>query len=60
MTDRPDSCRWTEDDEGDWSTQCDEVFFFFEGGPIENRQRYCGYCGGAIIVVPYVEPKEET
>jgi len=59
IIDHPDSCRWTEDEEGDWHTQCDEAFVFIEGGPVENRQRYCGYCGGTIIVVPYVEPKEE-
>lgn len=52
-------CRWTERENGPWETGCGEAFEFLDGGPAENDQRYCGYCGGKLIAVPYVESVEE-
>ena len=56
---RPEYCQWTEPENGPWETQCGEVFEFIDGGPVENDQHYCGYCGGKLIAVPYADPVEE-
>ena len=41
-------CTWTEDDEGNWATACDNLHVFFEGGPSENGYKWCPYCGRAV------------
>jgi hypothetical protein len=41
-------CEWKEDDDGNWETGCGEIFTFTDGGPEENRQNHCGYCGGKL------------
>lgn len=41
-------CAWTEDDDGVWQTGCGNAFFFDTDGPIENKQKFCGYCGGEL------------
>ena len=39
-------CAWKYDDyEDKWDTMCGEAFTFFENGPLENKMRYCCYCG---------------
>jgi len=39
-------CVWTYDENHDtWDTACGEAFCFTDGGPKENRIRFCGYCG---------------
>lgn len=55
----PHSCQWTEDEDGKWYTHCDHVFEFILGGPEENQQRYCGYCGGMMVVMFYAPELEE-
>lgn len=40
-----DSCVWAEDIEGNWETACGEMFTFIDGGPEENRVKFCHYCG---------------
>ena len=52
-------CRWTEDDEGNWDTGCDEKFCFMEGGPTENLFKFCPYCGEPCYPVKYVEPVDD-
>jgi hypothetical protein len=48
---RPESCRWTHDEEnGIWNTACGEAHLFEEGGPAENEHRFCPYCGGALTL----------
>jgi len=43
-------CDWTRDDFDDsWDTSCGEKWQFTDGGPAENHQRFCGYCGGEIF-----------
>lgn len=54
------SCRWSEDEEGNWWTECGEGFFFEAGGPIENRAQWCLYCGHKIEPVEFVEPNTEA
>ena len=45
---QPDTCSWEEDDDGCYSTACGHRFTFNEGGPADNGQKFCGYCGGTI------------
>ena len=47
------SCQWSEDMEGNWDTACGETFSFHDGGPRENRARWCQYCGGELVAVPF-------
>ena len=42
-------CRWTEDDDGIWQTDCGEAFTFIDAGPKENSMRYCCYCGKQLV-----------
>lgn len=42
------SCEWTEDADGIWHTGCGHTFFFDTDGPVENKQKFCGYCGLAL------------
>jgi DNA-binding XRE family transcriptional regulator len=46
------SCRWTEDEDGNWDTACGETFTFIDGGPKENKTRFCPYCGGKLETKP--------
>ena len=45
-------CKWTHDDERCWKTECGAAICFKDGGPAENRQKYCYHCGRIIEVVP--------
>lgn len=54
-----EGCNWTEDWEGNWNTECGEMFVFIDGGPEENRIRFCCYCGKPIVVQKYVEPVDD-
>jgi len=45
-------CRWEQDMDGVWQTGCDNMFIFYEGGPIENRMKFCPYCGHHIGEMP--------
>jgi len=48
------ACTWTYDDMDDkWDSACGEAWQFVDGGPEENRVRYCHYCGKPVqVVVP--------
>lgn len=57
---RPESCRWTHDeDSGIWNTACGEAHLFEEGGPAENEHRFCPYCGGALTTAGVALPPTE-
>lgn len=48
-----ETCEWRFDgiyDDVDvvWSTGCGQLHVFIHGGPIENQQKFCGYCGRPI------------
>ena len=43
-------CEWAVDDDGAWHTGCDMIFEFTAGGPIENKAKWCCYCGGKVVV----------
>lgn len=48
-----ESCAWTEDEDGDWDTACDNKHCFAIDGPTENEYKYCPYCGKPIQVFKY-------
>lgn len=43
-----DVCKWTEDSDGIWATDCGNMHEFFTGGPDENGYIYCSYCGRRV------------
>lgn len=47
------TCQWTEDEDGNWDTGCGECFSFADGKPSQNKQRFCGYCGGRLVEKEY-------
>ena len=51
-----DTCAWRED-EGVWDTDCGNAFEINEGGPTENKMKYCCYCGKEIEEFPEEEQK---
>ena len=46
-------CRWVEDWEGAWDTDCDNRFLFNEGGPCEDSFDFCPYCGKKLACSHY-------
>lgn len=58
MTDRSTEqsvCKWTEDCDGIWSTECGEMHSLNEGSPADNNMRFCCYCGGKLAQCSYQE-----
>ena len=45
MISRP--CIWTRDEDEDnaWDTLCGDKHIFIVDGPLENKYKYCPYCG---------------
>lgn len=44
-------CEWTFDEsQYSWHSACDEDYVFTDGGPVENRVRFCQGCGGTVKV----------
>ena len=44
-----ETCAWTYHALYDaWDTCCGEVYCFIDGGPSENRMRFCPFCGKPI------------
>jgi hypothetical protein len=52
---RPEECRWTHDatewEDIKWDTDCGEAFVFIDGGPKENKVKFCCYCGRPVKAV---------
>lgn len=49
-----DVCKWHEDDECNWQTDCNNVFSFAEGGePHESGMNFCCYCGKPLEEIKY-------
>lgn len=47
-------CTWSacgDDDRTLYDTDCGNIFEFMNDGPIENRMKFCPYCGKRIEVV---------
>lgn len=46
-------CKWLEGtgtEETVYFTSCGKAYQFEEGGPEENRAKFCQYCGGKLVV----------
>lgn len=42
-------CQWTFDEsQYSWNSACGEEWLFTDGGPVENRVKFCQGCGGAV------------
>ena len=39
------TCKWEQDDEGIWHTDCGNAHVIEADGPEENGMKYCCYCG---------------
>ena len=48
-------CRWQEDFDGNYDTDCQQSFCMLDGTPDENGMRYCCYCGKPLESVKYRE-----
>ena len=44
-----ETCKWTEDENGEYDTECGHKFEFIYDGPVENGAIFCQYCGKKII-----------
>ena len=42
------ACRWTEDEDGVWHSDCGHAFVLNDGTPSENGMRWCSYCGAKL------------
>jgi len=51
-------CKWANDDDGIWWTECGNAHQFTDGGPRENHHYFCPYCGGHLCV-PKTQMKSE-
>ncbi len=51
-------CHWTQDEDGNWETECGNKFCFIDGIPTSNGLRFCCYCGGALIQIIRAEETE--
>ncbi len=48
----PTPCRWTYNEAEDrWNGTCGKRWHFDDGGPAENRMRYCPDCGHPLALV---------
>jgi hypothetical protein len=45
-------CKWTFDDDesNTWASGCGELWSFIDGGPAENRVKYCHGCGKPVVL----------
>ena len=45
-------CKWTFDDDesNTWASGCGELWSFIDGGPAENRVKYCHWCGKPVVL----------
>jgi len=49
------ACEWHGDEEGSWSTSCDNILCIIEGTPKENEMEFCCYCGKKLVQVVFEE-----
>lgn len=43
-------CTWTEDENGNWLTECGRLWALIEGSPAENGMEWCPMCGRKLEV----------
>lgn len=46
-------CKWTEDEDGCWHTDCEGQFVFTEGTPMLNDFTFCCYCGKKLEQIDF-------
>ena len=39
------TCRWTEDEDAVWNTDCGRRWEFTNGTPRDNKVTFCAFCG---------------
>ena len=45
-------CKWTKDEETEvYYTSCDEAQYFETDNRVDNKYKYCPYCGKAIVEI---------
>jgi len=49
-----DTCAWRQED-GLWRSECHNEFALFDGTPLENKMKYCCFCGKPIEEFPEEE-----
>jgi hypothetical protein len=54
-----ETCTWKFDPDGYWQTECGDQFCFSEGGPAENRVKFCHYCGREMVESVYANQADE-
>ena len=52
------TCAWVADGNGAWNTSCRRSFEFNDGSPSDNSAKFCLYCGGLLVEVPYTEEED--
>lgn len=54
-----ETCRWTEDSNGNWDTSCDNKYIIVEGTPSENGMKFCTFCSLRLeeVVNRYDDPE---
>lgn len=52
-------CAWTEDSDcGPWHTACGHAFTLEDGAPLDNGMRWCCFCGGQLVQVPWLDAED--
>jgi len=41
-------CLWIENEDGYWTTSCEQDYAITEGNPKENNMKFCHFCGKKI------------
>ena len=52
-------CKWTQDWEGTWASDCGVEWQFTDGGPESNDMKFCCRCGAVLESVPFVDGEGE-
>jgi hypothetical protein len=57
-----ETCKWTFDsvewEANKWDSDCGESYYFVDGGPDENKMKFCCYCGKSLIETVLNSPNE--
>lgn len=53
------TCTWREDEDGNWCTECGNIFVLDGAPPEEHGMLFCCYCGGALKQKLNYEQREQ-
>ena len=56
----PAKCVWKADEDGNWHTECGNLFILNDGTPADNGMKYCCYCGKPLKQNVYEEEGGST